>query len=385
MNRMQARLTLFFTKNVGLHTWEETGNLERELAIYEKLTKYIDKVNFVTYGDLCDRRYVGKLGKIHIIPIKWQRFPWLTVMQLLLKQWRQIINTNILKTNQLQGAEIPILLKKFFHKKLVVRCGWLCSTFTENTTDNKLIHARVMQMEQAAFAAADIIVVTAPHMRRQVIDRYNIHPAKVLVIPNYVETDKFQPSFFLRDLDRPTWKICYIGRLSPEKNILSLLRGIHLCRGRIEREIELELYGSGPQLDEIKMLSDELQLHVRLMGNVPNSQLPERLNGADLFVLPSFIEGHPKALMEAMSCGLPCIGTEVSGIKELIKHNVTGYLCTTDASSIADAITVLLSDKELRTTIGLNAHQFIVDNFSLQEVLRLELDMIENLCSSDLR
>ena len=57
-----------------------------------------------------------------------------------------------------------------------------------------------------------------------------------------------------------------------------------------------------------------------------------------VFILPSYYEGHPKVLLEAMSCGLPCIGTNVRGIREDVEHMKTGYLCETDHNSIADGL-----------------------------------------------
>ena len=76
------------------------------------------------------------------------------------------------------------------------------------------------------------------------------------------------------------------------------------------------------------------------------------LNRASAFILPSKYEGHPKSLIEAMSCGLPCIGSNVVGIKEDIRHKETGYLCNTDYQSIAEAIDIVLSDESLQRYMG---------------------------------
>ena len=96
---------------------------------------------------------------------------------------------------------------------------------------------------------------------------------------------------------------------------------------------------------------------------------------SDIFVLPSFYEGHPKALLEAMSSGLPCVGTNVRGIREEIKHGETGYLCGTESEEIAEGIADLLESEHLRTTLGAKARKHAVDNYSLDRVLTIELEV----------
>ena len=76
--------------------------------------------------------------------------------------------------------------------------------------------------------------------------------------------------------------------------------------------------------------------------------MPYVLNQAKVFILPSYYEGHSKALLEAMSCELPCVGSDVVGIKEDIQYMETGYLCETDYKSIANAIETVLSDDLLQ-------------------------------------
>ena len=88
-------------------------------------------------------------------------------------------------------------------------------------------------------------------------------------------------------------------------------------------------------------------LSISIVQRMNNFELSPIINQAIHFILPSYFEGHPKALLEAMSCGMPCIGTDINGIREDIEHLVTGYLCETDFKSIADAIDTLMVDESL--------------------------------------
>jgi glycosyltransferase involved in cell wall biosynthesis len=77
-----------------------------------------------------------------------------------------------------------------------------------------------------------------------------------------------------------------------------------------------------------------------------------------------------------MACGLPVIGGDSPGIRELIRHGENGWLCGTDAASIRQAIRTLLGDEALRRRLGQAARAFAVEHFSLDRVVELELEVL---------
>jgi glycosyltransferase involved in cell wall biosynthesis len=101
-----------------------------------------------------------------------------------------------------------------------------------------------------------------------------------------------------------------------------------------------------------------------------------------MFILPSHYEGHPKTLLEAMSCGLPVVGTDVPGIRELIVHGETGYLCDPSSQGIRAAIGELLWNKDLRKRIGTNAREYVVENVSLSKIVDKELALLREVSGS---
>jgi len=76
---------------------------------------------------------------------------------------------------------------------------------------------------------------------------------------------------------------------------------------------------------------------------------------------------------------LPCIGTNVEGIKEILKHKENGYLCETNANSIRKAIIEVSEDESLRRKIGQNARETILENFSLEKILEKEIRIYQSL------
>ena len=141
----------------------------------------------------------------------------------------------------------------------------------------------------------------------------------------------------------------------------------------------LDFIGSGPQLSQLQEIARSNGIKANFLGNIPNHELPKILNQHELFVLPSLWEGMPKTLLEAMACGLPVIGTNVSGTKEVIKDGENGILCDTDANSIRQAIVRLMDDEDLKKKLGKNARKTIEERFSLKKLVDQELNLYSQL------
>ena len=369
-------LTLFFTGGVSLKTWAEVGNIDRELEIYKRLSKKVKEINIVTYGGKRDRIYAKNLGEINLLSIKWYNNPKRTILHLLLKYLPQIYKSDILKTNQIPGSEIPIWIKKHFNKKLIVRCGYLHSYVIKNQLKDQKTINEAIQLEKKAFSCADIGVVTSSWQRDIIIKEYNIKPEKIRVIPNYVITDIFKPH---PEIEKK-YDLIFVGRSGSEKNINNLLKAIQYLKTK-NKNISLIMIGGCCDNNEIREIVNQYRLNVTYKGNISNFELPCVLNQAKVFILPSYYEGHPKALLEAMSCELPCIGSDVTGIKEDIQHMETGYLCKTDYKSIANAIETVLSDDLLQKKIGKNAREYILKKYSIDRILEMELNVIQEVIS----
>lgn len=374
-NKLQeTNLTLFFTGNVSLKTWAEVGNLEREIELYKRLSEKLKDINMVTYGGKGDRVYLKSLGGINLLSTTWHNSSRLTILHLLLKYLPQIYKSSILKTNQIPGSEIPIWIKKYFNKKLIVRCGYLHSYFIKNQSKDQKIINQAVQLEKEAFSCADMGIVTSSWQRDTIIKQYNIKPEKIRVIPNYVVTNLFKPH---PEIEKK-YDLIFVGRNGSQKNLENLMKAMRYIKtkGKI---ISLLMVGGCSSDNEIKELTNQYKLDVTFKGNMPNYDLPYMLNQSKVFILPSHYEGHPKVLLEAMSCGLSCIGSDVTGIKEDIEHMKTGYLFKTDYKNIANAIETVLSDDSLQKKIGNNAREYILKNYSIDKIFKMELEVIQEV------
>ena len=134
----------------------------------------------------------------------------------------------------------------------------------------------------------------------------------------------------------------------------------------------------------MKRYVQKRRLNVTFLGTVPNEKLPGLISRYDLFVLPSFYENNPKSLLEAMSCGVPVLGTNVAGIRDIIVDNQNGVLCDTDHASLRSTIRELMEDGRLRRKLGANARATALSCFSFRTLAEKELTIHLNLLGDSL-
>ncbi|MCA9923813.1 MAG: glycosyltransferase family 4 protein, partial [Anaerolineales bacterium] len=115
-------------------------------------------------------------------------------------------------------------------------------------------------------------------------------------------------------------------------------------------------------------------------GTRPHNELPAIFQSSDLFVLPSLIEGHPKVLIEAMSCGLPCIVSNSEGNRTLIQHEQNGFLANTqNHSQFAQQIESLLSQPTTAAQLGAAARKHILNRYDIHTLVQEEIALLRQL------
>jgi glycosyltransferase involved in cell wall biosynthesis len=172
--------------------------------------------------------------------------------------------------------------------------------------------------------------------------------------------------------------LLFVGRIAPEKNLDALLEAI------VPLDVRLVFIGEGKLRADLQGRFAALGDRVVWEGNVPNSEIPGYLNQADIFVLPSLYEGHPKVILEAMACAVPVVGADSPGIRELIEHGETGLLCNPDPIGIRNALQQLLTDPELCSRLGARGRHYVTQNYSLPSIAEIEADLLSELAERKL-
>lgn len=181
---------------------------------------------------------------------------------------------------------------------------------------------------------------------------------KVCAVPNGIDTERFRPedsNKARKKLGLPVDKriILFVGWLVKGKGVDYLLKSL----GRIKLHIPdilVVIVGGGLEIENYKRYVSENDLDRSVVFTGPKmiDEIPEFMNAADIFVLPSLSEGRPNVVAEAMACGLPVIATSVNGTPELIEDGIDGILIEPENSkSIEDAVLRLLDDSELYAAI----------------------------------
>ena len=163
----------------------------------------------------------------------------------------------------------------------------------------------------------------------------------------------------------------YIGRFSEEKGILNLVKSISLVLNR-RKDVCFVLCGEGELSDEIRKIiqRESLEAYVRLTGWISHADIPNFLNDFKLLVLPSYTEGLPNIMLEAMACGTPVLATQVGAIPDIIKDNETGFLLkSNDPKHITERTVELLNKPELLEKVSINAYNYVRANFSYEKTL----------------
>jgi len=156
-------------------------------------------------------------------------------------------------------------------------------------------------------------------------------------------------------------RVLFVGSLIPRKSISTLLEALHLVR-QYGVSITAAIVGDGPDRTALEGLASRHHLEARFAGEVSHREVLTWMDGADVLVLPSISEGRPMVVLEAMASGLPVVGSDIDGTRELIEHGRTGYLFPLgDADKLADCLRIL-TDPQVRMNLAEKAARFVIDS-----------------------
>jgi len=229
-------------------------------------------------------------------------------------------------------------------------------------------------LERVGLRRAAAVIATTPalaaHARR--------HAGRVELIPNGVDTRRFAPGAGGPGARGERPRLLYVGRLSPEKNLETVLA----AADRSATRPEVVIVGPGPLREPLEAQARRLGLAVDFRGVVDQGALPPVYAAADAFVLASFTEGHPKVLLEAMSAGLPCLVADNEGTRSLVTHDATGLVFDPGKpDELAAGLDRVLGDPALCRRLGEAARAEIVARYDLRTLVDREIALLRDVAS----
>lgn len=224
---------------------------------------------------------------------------------------------NVIASWAYQEGVAASMLKRLFNFKLTIDC--LGSDVNVHSEHPK----RASQLRRA-FHRADTVATKSKALANIVSE---IAPnANVVTIYNGVNFERFKVQE--KPLNQP-FKLLFIGNLIKTKGVYELVAAASLLKKQ-KIDFELAIIGKGPEYDNLKkeIASQTLQEHVKLVGALPHEALPQWLAESHALILPSYREGVPNVIMEALASGTPVVATSVGGIPEVVTPMKNGVLLT---------------------------------------------------------
>lgn len=355
-------------------TWEEFENIGQDkLFIQDKLKPYssaFSKVYLFSYG----KTQKQILPNVHLISNKHTipRFLYALLMPIIHKN--TIKSSAVIRGMQLSGG-IPALISKFLYKKkIVINYGYDYTKFAlvEKKPFRSILY---LILEKIIIPKCDHVIATTKNLKQR-IHKLN---QNIVFIPNSIDINLFKPKL---NQNTASTQVLFVGRLEKQKNLSLLIKAVSLLKNN---SIQLLFVGKGSLKSKLITQAKYLHVPLKIVDSISHDKLPKVYAKADMFVLPSLIEGHPKALLEAMASGLAVIGTNVSGINDIIAHKQNGLLSSLSHKSLSKNINALISNHHLRNKLGKNARKTIVNNFSASILRQKEVSLLKHLANKNER
>lgn len=248
--------------------------------------------------------------------------------------------------------------------------------FTEHSIFGHEHKKRLQRIMPRIPDMAHVTTVVSEGIRRFLVDKGNLDPEGISVIPNGVDTRRFVPRStggVLRSLVEATdgeHVFVAVGRLTDAKNYPLLIDAVDLLRKSGIR-LKVGIIGDGEMRKSLgeRIRDRKMENTVYLLGG--RTDVHEILPEADGYLLTSKHEGLPIAVLEAMSCGLPVLATAVGGLGEVIKNGENGLLTPSgDPRKFAENVGNLLESPQRACALGAKARQTVVLKYSWDRLSR---------------
>ena len=279
---------------------------------------------------------------------------------------REGISYDLLFSHYWLSGEVACLLRPH------LASGWAHVAHTLGLVKNRSLAAGArpepplrIRVEAEIAQQADLLIASTADESAELVRTYGAVSERVFVVPPGVDLSVFQPV----DRDEARRKIGYgpgrlllfVGRLERLKGVEVAIRALALLRDRNHDDVRLLILGEDSkdgdegEKDRLKAVAADIGVRDRVdfLGSVAHHELPYFYSAADVCVMPSYSESFGLVGLEAQASGRPVVGSDVSGLRSVIRDQVSGYLIAGhDPAEYAERIGRLLEDPELAQQMG---------------------------------
>jgi len=276
-----------------------------------------------------------------------------------------------------EGPLLPMLTAKILRKRVILDIDNL---ERKSRAERDILYKLLALAKKVNFALSDKIVLYSERL----IGEWSLEKYKnkiSVVHRHFLDFDKFRIQVPLNERNDC---VGYIGRLSEEKGILNFLVTLSELFKRNDN-INFLIGGEGHLRGKVEeyLNKEDFSDKVKFVGWIPHDELPKYLNELKLLTLPSYTEGLPNIMLEAMACGTPVLATPVGAIPDVIKDGETGFIVENNSPQcIAQSIERVLSYPNLDVIVN-NASRLVKRDFSFATAVQGYRKIITDLETSD--
>jgi len=260
----------------------------------------------------------------------------------------EIIHINTTDYLPFWESLIYVLISKFFLRKTIlhIHATNFYKFYCNGNFISKILIIKTLMM-------ADNIIILSPRQKKLFMKF--VPEDKLSVIPNVTNFKIFQDRSHNRLSESNIIKVIFIGgEEAKRKGIYDIIKAIQIVNENYRQNVLFTFLGRC-NINELRTIckNKKIDNFIKFLGYVEETEKIKVLKSSDIFILPSYAEGLPIAMLEAMAAGLPVISTHVGSIPDVIKEGVNGYLIKPgDYYALADRILKLAKDSKLRQKIG---------------------------------
>ncbi len=281
--------------------------------------------------------------------------------------WNRRADFDAIHVNMAKNlAAVSGLVRPFIPATVTVKISGAWE-FDGGLLDPKLRHRPIQRLYNWCVRRVDNIQCVSEYTR-EMLRAAGYRDASLLMIPNAVDLTRFAPPPRTAREPGAPMTVAYVGRIRPVKGVKVLVdswpKVVPGCNAR------LLIAGDGAERESLARTARESGVgdSVEFMGEV--SDVPGVLARADIYVQPSFQEGLPNAVLEAMAMGLPIVATRVSGNEDVVADGDNGLLVPPgDPEALAAALRRLIADPALAARMGRRSREIVESRFSLPAVM----------------
>lgn len=355
------KLAVFLSIGDSLRNMENYGQLSKFINFY--LNKYADSFEEIHLFTYASTEGVRLPKNVIVVTNKYKLHRYFYSILLPIMHYQILKRVDVIRVYHVTGCIPAILAKLLYGKRFIFNLAYdyykfaLIERHYVQAILFKLIEPISVIMAEKVFVANRRLLLKVPK-------------SKAIYLPNGVDTNFFRPKPKTR---RKTLKIISVGRLEYQKNYKSLIKAVQGL------PIKLVIVGRGSLNSQLKKEADNNQLNVEFIDSIDHLDMPQLYNKADIFVLPSLIEGHPKVLLEAMSSGLAIVATRAEGIIGTFHNSKEGVFVNFDPNSIKAGIKKLINNPGLRVILSKGARIRVLKDFDLDKLMLKEIEVIKEL------